>query len=1042
MALEGTLKATHEGSGFFRRVYETIKRALVPHQVLTRGLHCSVVQALRTRWLIHDYGGQEYQHVNHPMFLSKRNSIYVIVIPLWMSDLEGDSGGREYEDEEALVERYVYWLKFVNSFSPRESSSGSVCITLINKFTRRFKSLKDKGQIYVDAKAKRIADRLKELQKKWMYPKSNLKFFGDPLPIDAQKLTRVQRYLAPLLTDALEVLSVEAQPENEFLANLVLKFQRLDRKALRYSDFSDVVLEEHRLLSPPFRDAVCKHVLKKLAAKNELVFVPGKGSGSGSGGGDDDQSIESSWIVVDINWLTQTIVGNIMYNLDKHRKQSGVSKYQLTKDDLNRYARVDDEESIVDVFNDNTILPEILHTLGICYKHSDDVFFPSFCTIDKRSDDWNLVPRDFLSQSNPSYLRTIKRLFVLKDKATTTLTSAYFSRLVVDLMKDINPPAGDMRVFSDGSVIIKYSRTIGVVPVEFFLIIDVLNSQSSYALVFYATPNASSPSSSSSSPSSSSSSSSWTEDQSTRAWMEFTSIRDSIFDAARRFNNIDLVEVCVDPEPSRNVTHEDPRLELFLGDLIASGRVHDNDREVVGFNEKAIPISPLLLNPEASEGDIELLRPMLFGRLGTIPADDSACMQRFLRDCCRLAGSHDVTNASFLAANDFAASAVSRYALCLLCHYRITRPEQLSGLCRDDLVAVLVHVGLSEPDREKVLSNTHPTGLQYIANVWHRLIESFWQSSTTGHEITSQISDELQSMREAIQRIDPRVLLNPHEIESLRIVEGDSNLLQYFNCLQSYWNEAFITAKVMSSSEFMQKGTMTAAGLNAGASLLSAFPILPALLSAASTAVNVRAQAHSRAELANISLLIPSGDPTNFGVFSRAVALGFAMAYRDKLGVWRQDRSRISQIQNFFIGHMRQFTATLDEKTARGLFGASIVPPIQAVAMEHAYISLRFVKDRDEREIKELVALVDSSTSRPTGALMQRLLEEVQRKHSYSRSPRSLSDDIAFASKIRPQSSSSDQCQPIVQPAAADTHVAFTASDNKNATGEGHCLVS
>jgi len=373
-------------------------------------------------------------------------------------------------------------------------------------------------------------------------------------------------------------------------------------------------------------------------------------------------------------------------------------------------------------------------------------------------------------------------------------------------------------------------------------------------------------------------------------------------------------------------------------------------------------------------------------------------------------------------------------------------------LCRDDLVAVLVHVGLSEPDREKVLSNTHPTGLQYIANVWHRLIESFWQSSTTGHEITPQISDELQSMREAIQRInrkidmlhdeiDPRVLLNPHEIESLRIIEGDSNLLQYFNCLQSYWNEAFIAAKVMSSSEFMQKGTMTAAGLNAGASLLSAFPILPALLSAASTAVNVRAQAHSRAELANISLLIPSGDPTNFGVFSRAVALGFAMAYRDKLGVLRQDRSRISKIQNFFIGHMRQFTATLDEKTARGLFGASSVPPIQAVAMEHAYISLRFVKDRDEREIKELVALVDSSTSRPTGALMQQLLEEVQRKHSYSRSPRSLSDDTAFASEIRPQSSSSDQCQPI-QPAAADTHVAFTASDNKNATGEGHCLVS
>jgi hypothetical protein len=239
------------------------------------------------RWLIHDYGGQEYQHVNHPMFLSKRNSIYVIVVPLWLSDLEGDSGGREYEDEDALMERYKYWLKFLNSFTPRDESSGSVCITLINKFTKRFKALKGKGQAYVDAKAKRVAERIRQLQMKLMYPKSNLQFFGDPLPIDARKLSRVQGHLAPLLIDALRVLSVKAQPENEFLESIVLKFKQMRRKAFRYSEFAEVVLENHSLLSPAYKDAVCKHVLDKLAAKNELVYVPGGSNESEASATDD-----------------------------------------------------------------------------------------------------------------------------------------------------------------------------------------------------------------------------------------------------------------------------------------------------------------------------------------------------------------------------------------------------------------------------------------------------------------------------------------------------------------------------------------------------------------------------------------------------------------------------------------------------------------------------------------------------------------------------------------------------------------------------------
>jgi hypothetical protein len=342
-------------------------------------------------------------------------------------------------------------------------------------------------------------------------------------------------------------------------------------------------------------------------------------------------------------------------------------------------------------------------------------------------------------------------------------------------------------------------------------------------------------------------------------------------------------------------------------------------------------------------------------------------MQRFLRDDCGFGGSNDI-------------STVSRYALCLVFHYRIARPEQLGKWHRDDLIVLLDSIGISESDGERVLANTHPTGLQYIANAGQRWLGSLSMGSNT----------EMQRMQESIQRIenkvdrnhdaiDPRMIQSPQERDDLRIIKSDPNLNLYYGYLQGYWNEAFIAAKVMSSGEFAQKASFTATALNAGSTILSPLPILPALLSATATAVTTRAQAHRRAELASISQLIRSGDPISFGVFSRTVARRFAIAYRDKLDKLQNDRSFIAKKMEVFIGLLRGVVAQCDEKTARGLLGgaSSAADSIRTVAMNHAYISLRLVKDCDEQEAEELASLVDQDTGRPKDDLLERLLQVV-----------------------------------------------------------------
>ena len=83
-------------------------------------------------YVIHDYGGQEEFHLLHADYLSKPNSIYIVIIPLFhilpkstASDASEASkaGGILYSLEE-MKSRYRYWLKFIYTLvtSPKKTS--------------------------------------------------------------------------------------------------------------------------------------------------------------------------------------------------------------------------------------------------------------------------------------------------------------------------------------------------------------------------------------------------------------------------------------------------------------------------------------------------------------------------------------------------------------------------------------------------------------------------------------------------------------------------------------------------------------------------------------------------------------------------------------------------------------------------------------------------------------------------------------------------------------------------------------------------------
>lgn len=89
----------------------------------TVGMHCEFIPYGNQIYIVHDYGGQDEFHINHPAFLSAPRSIYIIVLPSPHSRVDVET-------------KYLYWLKFIASVV--DKNSVSTCITLVNRLCSPF----------------------------------------------------------------------------------------------------------------------------------------------------------------------------------------------------------------------------------------------------------------------------------------------------------------------------------------------------------------------------------------------------------------------------------------------------------------------------------------------------------------------------------------------------------------------------------------------------------------------------------------------------------------------------------------------------------------------------------------------------------------------------------------------------------------------------------------------------------------------------------------------------------------------------------------
>jgi hypothetical protein len=163
----------------------------------TMGIDIEVMQESNRVWVIHDYGGNRHHHVDHSKLLVKNSQpMYVVVIPLF------DIRNSQVIDESTVMDRYNYWMQYINSVSRNEKCGGPCQVITVVNFSRLAGNLISK-QIMLAAK---------QLQLGWQRLQGNQVKFVDTIVVDVDSPKAMKTSLVPILVKALNSRNVSPIP--------------------------------------------------------------------------------------------------------------------------------------------------------------------------------------------------------------------------------------------------------------------------------------------------------------------------------------------------------------------------------------------------------------------------------------------------------------------------------------------------------------------------------------------------------------------------------------------------------------------------------------------------------------------------------------------------------------------------------------------------------------------------------------------------------------------------------------------------------------
>lgn len=370
--------------------------------------------------LIRDYGGQEDFHVNHARFLFVPGSIFVIIVALW------DAEKQCRLSIEDIRNRYVYWLKFLNSIA--EKGTNWQCITVIN-FSKIV------GKDYTDA----CVEAIRLCNHNWVSKESSLTLRGDPCVLSVNKVSDA-RVLKELFQEVPKEASVAMINESNFVSALCEIYDVNSQvKLMLKVDFVKSVCMPAMcsLLKVDSLPADVKHVdivtekmIEYLCLSGKILVVP------------TSASCDNPLIVMDINWLSKEILGALV----KHTSLSIDDNHLFTADELYVLSNASK------YFEDAQSLVSFLENIGCCIAVSDPIdkisrWFP-ICGQRKFVPGKECVSID---RGNWICLRKVARMFELSDSHHQMFPPGYFVDLFLKILSTFPMKTSTItKVFTNG----------------------------------------------------------------------------------------------------------------------------------------------------------------------------------------------------------------------------------------------------------------------------------------------------------------------------------------------------------------------------------------------------------------------------------------------------------------------------------------------------------------------------------------------------------------------------------------------------------------
>ena len=348
-------------------------------------------------FVLYDYGGQDEYHVNHsPHLSSGPGSVYVVVVGLAYVDDDNSIRPRGNESEKEcarLVERYGYWLRFINSVA----APASLVVTILN-----FQSVASTG--FREAVHEEIVNRQKAASH--CCELRNLQFWPDIVMGDV--LTTKEVFESSFYQEIEKIIAAKKPSIISGGVLAVRRFRQRWPKVLLVEKFTmecvwpalleiaevrmaSTVLSVEELIS--LKDILLKRTLDNLLDSGDILEMNG-------------------YVVTDFNWFTSSVVGKLFRPYGR-----GWGMREETLEHVRRIAMTSSEiEEITglqrDQFGGNVnSLPQLLEKLRVCkqLKQGDGeekYWFPAFRPVRRPSS-------EALLTYDP--VRVVKRRFYLND---------------------------------------------------------------------------------------------------------------------------------------------------------------------------------------------------------------------------------------------------------------------------------------------------------------------------------------------------------------------------------------------------------------------------------------------------------------------------------------------------------------------------------------------------------------------------------------------------------------------------------------------------